>query len=340
MGKSTDIPATTVAQMVVLRDQGLTQRQIAARLHIKNQSTVQRCLKRHTDTNSFIAKKHGHRPCSTTRAADRHIQHIVAANPYISSVAVRQELGSTISVSARTIRRRLSTELGLKSYKTAAKPKLSAKNIADRIAFCNMYRHWTAADWHRVMFSDETTVSQYNYNQKYVRRPPGKRYDSKYVIGTVKFPAKTMIWGSIAASGRGSLWFAPPSSTINGRAYLSLLQEKLPTVMPLRECTTFQQDGAPCHRARIVTEWFSRQSFQLLQGWPGNSPDLNPIENCWTLIKQRLSGHRPTGTKDMIEKLKQIWAREISQEYCCRLVESMPHRIQAVLDAKGMHTKY
>ena len=39
--------------------------------------------------------------------------------------------------------------------------------------------------------------------------------------------------------------------------------------------TIIMHDGAPCHRSNIVSE---KKKIKTLD-WPGNSPDLNPIEN-------------------------------------------------------------
>jgi len=45
-------------------------------------------------------------------------------------------------------------------------------------------------------------------------------------------------------------------------------------------CCLFQQDNAPCHKAKMVQEWFEKHNnkFEVLT-WPPNSPDLNPIEH-------------------------------------------------------------
>ena len=87
----------------------------------------------------------------------------------------------------RTICRRL-FRANLKSYKPAKKPKLSPKNIADRLAFCNKYQAWTPEQWNWVMFSDESQIFQFYAFCRHVRRPPN-------IIPTVKNAAKVMVWG-------------------------------------------------------------------------------------------------------------------------------------------------
>ena len=121
---------------------------------------------------------------------------------------------------------------------------------------------------------------------------------------------------------------------------LSILQQKLPAHMGIQGCTVFQHDGAPCHRAATVTRWLEEQNVSLLGPWPGSSPDLNPIENMWTLIKKRVSEKNPTSETSLVDIIKSVWATEVTQTYCEKLTSSMPSRIRAVLAAKGGHTKY
>lgn len=48
------------------------------------------------------------------------------------------------------------------------------------------------------------------------------------------------------------------------------------------------QDGSPALTARSVTKWFKNCGVDNLKKWPGNSPDHNPIENVWYIIKKQL----------------------------------------------------
>ncbi len=49
----------------------------------------------------------------------------------------------------------------------------------------------------------------------------------------------------------------------------------------------FQQDLAPAHTAKGTKSWFSDHGVTLLD-WPANSPDLNPIENLWGIVKRKM----------------------------------------------------
>ena len=77
----------------------------------------------------------------------------------------------------------------------------------------------------------------------------------------------------------------------------------------------------------------------LYSTWPGNSPDLNPIENCWNWMKDQLQEKKVTSVKNLIE-IKRLWCLATPQDYLRTLSESMPRRLQAVIDTGGEMTKY
>ncbi len=64
-----------------------------------------------------------------------------------------------------------------------------------------------------------------------------------------------------------------------------------------------------------------------------------PIENLWGIVKRKMRDTRPNNADDPKAAIKATWAL-ITREQCHRLIDSMPRRIDAVIQAKGGPTKY
>lgn len=73
--------------------------------------------------------------------------------------------------------------------------------------------------------------------------------------------------------------------------------------------------------------------------WPAQSPDANPIETVWELMKLRLHGKRILKTKQLFRQIRLVW-RSLYQGYAMQLVESIPWRCQAIIDNRGDWTNY
>ncbi len=89
------------------------------------------------------------------------------------------------------------------------------------------------------------------------------------------------------------------------------------------------------------------QRYQKLVQWPwcycawlaANSPDLNPIENLWGIVKRKMRDTRPNNADELKATVKETWA-SIPPQQCHKLITSMPRWIEAVIKAKGAPTKY
>jgi hypothetical protein len=97
-----------------------------------------------------------------------------------------------------------------------------------------------------------------------------------------------MVFGAITPTSKSKLIFIDGTVNaakyqVNAAKYQEILAEtriksfirRHPHPAPL-----FIEDGAPGHRAASTKQWHATNGINLLPDWPGNSPDLNPIEIC------------------------------------------------------------
>ena len=176
----------------------------------------------------------------------------------------------------------------------------------------------------------------------FVRRRRGEKYHEDCIIPTVKHPQSVMVWSVINYLGTGRLYIV--QGTMRQDQYRKVLKERLLPQLdewfPRRQDAIFMHDGAPCHKAKSITAFLNSQNIKILD-WPGNSPDMNPIENVWELLKREMSKNPITTKTELIERLIHVWYHHPSiQDVVKSCIESMPRRIEAVIKAKGGLTKY
>ncbi len=140
----------------------------------------------------------------------------------------------------------------------------------------------------------------------------------------MKFPQSVMIWAAMSSAGVGPLCFL--KSTVNAAIYQEILEHfMLPSVDKLYGDADFifQKDLAPVHTAKGTKSWFKYHGVTVID-WPANSPDLNPIENIWAVVKRKMRDTRPNNADDLKAAIKATWT-SITPEQCHRLIASMPH---------------
>lgn len=343
MGKAVDVTPRKRAKVeILLKETNLTQQQIAKKVGV-SQMTVSRAKHRISLGKNVDVNRVGRcgRKRKSTERDNRNLVRICLNNRKATSKSLQNEWASSgVSVSARTVRRRL-VEHNLRSRKVQRKPKLTEAMITKRLNWAKLHKDWTEEEWGKVCFSDESTFHIVCNKSIHVRRRPGEAFHKDCIGETIKHPTAVMVWSVISVKGPGRLYIV--ENTMNQIQYKKVLETKLiPQLQewfPDGQCI-FMQDHAPCHTAKSITQFLNARHVPVLP-WPGNSPDANPIENLWEIVKRGISKKNPTTRTQLIEDLISVWHHNVEiQQLCSKLVRGMPNRIKAILSAKGRHTKY
>ncbi len=128
---------------------------------------------------------------------------------------------------------------------------------------------------------------------------------------------------------------------MNAEVYIDILARNLkPSARKLKlgPKFTFMQDNDPKHTSRKAKDFFKKNKVKVLD-WPAQSPDLNPIEHLWDVLKRRLRETRSSNVRELKAKVCEVWDG-IAPEVTRNLVNSLPRRLEAIIAARGGPTKY
>ena len=327
------------ARIIGLSEGGNTGVQIAAITGVSVR-TVQRLVKTFKEDGTYKRK-----PCGGSHAkklSERDVNNIVryAKTHRRSSVSEITNMCRT-QVNRRTIQRVLHKS-GIFSRIAVKKPFLTSHHMSQRLAFAQKYHGWSPKEWERIVWTDESTFEiGKSSRQIHVWRSAYERYSSSCIVPTFKSGRTSlMIWGAFAGGQKSQLVFMPKTQR-SAKDFVEVVYDgELIHFLSRLPKGVLMEDGAPVHRSKTCEEW--RQTHQLEKlNWPANSPDLNPIENVWRMLKDVVQHGKecPRNLEVMKVVLEKEW-NLVSGTKLLQLCHSMPSRLQAVIDANGGHTRW
>lgn len=313
-----------------------------------SKATIQSVFKKFEETGSVRNKSRSGRPGKLNEEHLEKLKEKVLHNDESRREATRDIMDYlnddlNLDVSHRTTRRAIKAT-GIKSCPAVVKPFVSEKNAARRVEWCKERLKWTMKDWSKVCWSDECSVEVQGTGTRRVMvwRMPGERFTQDCLAPSFKSGRQSvMMWGCFAGTRLGPLVLCP-EGRMNSQKYCGVLQESfLPFWSSLPDDSIFMEDGAPIHTSKFSKAWRKEHGIESMK-WPAQSPDLNPIENIWQQLKTALEKRKPRAKNkaQLLVALQEEWEIIKLNNNLKALVKSMPTRVKAVVEAKGMPIDY
>ncbi|KAF1978853.1 hypothetical protein BU23DRAFT_586691 [Bimuria novae-zelandiae CBS 107.79] len=267
------------------------------------------------------------------RRLERIIEDCDVEGRSISWEALAYESG--LDVSWRTVKRAMGT---LNYHKCIACRKgwVNKATAANRKQYAELMlsRYPHQQDWHHVRFSDEVHIGLGPQGKLRIIRKPGQRYCHNCIQHsddpTEQDKNKIHAWAAVGYRFKSDLIFYDISSNTNGkmtqRAYIDQI------LNPVED----RDSGHGTSDHNIVRSWKEANSLTSYLNC-ASSPDLTPIENTWSPMKQYVGKYNHWDVEATKELAVEGWD-SVRQKYINNQVLSMPRRLQDVIDADGAMT--
>ena len=249
------------------------------------------------------------------------------------------ELGVTDKCLGRALKKR-----GYTRCVALQKPPISEKNRLLRLEFAEEHRSWGFEEWSNILWTDETWVKGGKHRKTFVTRKAGEELDPTCLIEKIQRKKGWMFWGCIHGAVKGpSLFWEKEWGTINKESYQERIVPIIDGWMRMNPGLKLMQDGAPGHAAKETRDELASRSIEMIK-WPPYSPDLNPIETIWNIMKDWISANYGDKNKPSYDRLRTIvmeaWDKAFDEDKIRELVDEMQKRCDAVILAHGGYIPY
>ncbi len=267
MGKTKDLSAFERGMVVGARRAGLSVSRTATLLGFSC-STVSRVYQGWSTTQRTSSQRQASgRKRLIDERGQRRLTRIVQSNrrATVSQLTVQYNIGAERPIKECTTRRTL-TRMGYGSRRPNRVPLLSAKHKKLRLQWAKERKHWTLEDWKNIAWSDESRFLLFHADgrTRVWRKPHEYMHPSCRVSTLQAGGGGVMVWGVFSWHTLGPL--IKVEQCLNATGYLNIIANQVHPFMAAVYPSAngfFQQDNAPCHKARIVQEWFHEHDSGL-----------------------------------------------------------------------------
>ncbi|CAK9804896.1 Transposable element Tc1 transposase [Anthophora quadrimaculata] len=182
------------SSIITLAKEGYSMRQIVTKTKIPK-STAHDTMKKLRDTDTFEYKKRTGRPKKTTEHEDRYIQTISKRNRRMTATEIAAEVNKDREdpIGTTTVKRRL-LQAGLRGCVAVKKPLLKDQNKKKRLQWAKLYKDYTAEDWEKVLWTDESKFEVFGTKRRvHMRRKETEKFIPDCIVPTVQHGCQSVM---------------------------------------------------------------------------------------------------------------------------------------------------
>ncbi|KAL4497005.1 hypothetical protein ABPG72_002161 [Tetrahymena utriculariae] len=299
-----------------------------------SQSTISRLLAKVRNVNDVADYRKSGRPQSFSLKDEdtmrEKIEDMIDENKYFTSKQVAEELEVAKGTALKIL-----SKLGLTFSKAVEIPQLNKGHIEKRFNHAKILKDRQIDD---IVFTDES------YFQLF-RNVQGTWHfeDELNVIPKPQTKISLMVYGAISWYGKSEIHICEQGFKVNSVTYCEILSKVLIPFAKKTYVTTRKknqkkewillQDNAPCHRSHYTTQFLTDNNVKKIEH-PPNSPDLNPIELVWAILKSKVEKCQCKNKEQLKESIKKEW-NNINQQSIQNCIYNFKERINKVYQLNG-----
>lgn len=320
-------------EVVTFYKHGLSNAEIKSKTK-KSYDFIRETIKRYKETGGVKSRSRSGRPKICSPQEEKKIERMTRGKIFksVRTTHLTFKTKENKVISQSTIYR-IFKNRGLKAKKRPKKPLRTKEHKKKRLAFAKKFKNM---DWTKVLFSDEKyfvkcAIPSSRNNFVWVK-------EGDKVLGhqVVKHSPTVFVWAGMCINGTTSLHVI--EGNMNSEKYQEVLEKTMipETKRLLGVDFVFQQDGARPHTSKSTVAFLESNGINFIapNDWPPNSPDLNPIENLWGIIDERVKQRRFRSFQGFKKCVIQEW-KKIEPELLQNLIISMQKRLKNVIENKG-----
>jgi len=299
-----------------------------------------------------------HLKTERANAADENENDVIVSEEVEINVLAYVEFDQTASTrelsnqcnTSRESARKILKKHGFKCFKYQIHHHLYVNDFERRLNYCNWFLenyNVNRVFHHEILFSDESRFTNLGMFNRQNTRYWSKENQRLVREGAFQERFGVNVWlGVIGLNVIGPIFFNRP---LNGEMYLEFLQNQVEHFLGnlhLDANIMFQQDGAPAHNSRIVTNYLTERFGENWLGtngpirWPPRSPDLTPMDfSIWAYLKEKVYASTPQTLEILEDRIRQA-IQNISEEHLRNILAENVKRVQLCQQEGGQRIEH